>query len=122
MGVKIVSHVAEFRREVAETVAARVEKAGEFFAAACQETVGEPGPPPSEPGEPPKTVSGVGQAAIVAEFNGDTENPVSSVGLTGDGEYMAMLEAGTTTVEPREWVQATLDRGEEELADVIAAG
>ena len=122
MGAKIVSHVAEFRREMMATIAARVQAAGEFFAAACQETVGEPGPPPSEPGEPPRLESGTGQAAIVAEFNGDEDDPVSRVGVMSAGAYMAMLAAGTATVEPREWVQATLERVQGELADIIANG
>ena len=70
---------------------------------------------PSRPGEPPKKVSGVGQASIMKESTDRTFRIV----VAKRGFYMYLLNRGTMRVAARPWMKKAIERSKKKLHEII---
>jgi len=77
-------------------------------------------PNPSKPGEAPRLRTGQGQRGIVFEFSEDGMS--SRVGVTKAAMHMFYLEVGTRRVARRPWLLATLEKNQNTIGKLAAAG
>lgn len=70
--------------------------------------LGRPGPPHSRPGEPPRKITGFGQANVYWHY--DSSKKAGYVGVGDQAWYMMALDRGMRFIAPRPWVRRTWDR------------
>jgi hypothetical protein len=145
MSVKMRFRGKEFTRRLQNATATGLKRAGVFYHGKCRQEVSTPNTgtrrkrtratdggragsqyttydDSSSPGDPPKLRTGTGRSHIVHEFNGDQSNPAVRVGVEQKGLYMAFLDLGTSRVEPRPWLFATLQKHWGAIAALAATG
>lgn len=102
----------------------RVARAVVFFWRSCQQalSISNPRPyrTPSRPGEPPRLRTGHGRSQV--QYTIDREAGEGRVGVGQAGRYMAYLELGTSRVQARPWLLATLRKVESRLKAIAEGG
>ncbi len=73
----------------------------------------------SSPGEPPKVRTGFGRRNILMEFY--RPQLIARVGPAANADYMAYLELGTATIEPRPWLKPALEQSRAAIEALLTA-
>lgn len=114
--------------EFPQAVLKGLEVAAENLHSIVQREVSVPNPTgktPSEPGEPPRKITGVGRDGIVWESNDSTRDPATRVGSRGGtrhGFYMIFLELGTENIAPRPWLLNTFMKNRKRMGVLAVRG
>ena len=73
-------------------------------------------------GQPPFKRTGVGQAAIVYEYNGNEKDPRVRVGVRASAIYLLYLELGTRRIGKRPWLLATFNKNRKAIEKLCTMG
>lgn len=117
---------SDLRRELGKKFKSGMNKAALFCERKAKQLVSrgnKTGDDPSDPGEPPKTVTGRLRSSISHEVFYSPNDPLGVKGYVGSNvEYALYLELGTEKMEPRPFLRPTVFNNQSRILKLIADG